>query len=176
MKGGSAAQQPVDAREHDSRTLTDAQEKHLVRIGKIAATGALIIGTLVAPLLGNLEQAFQYIQEYTGFISPGVVAVFILGMFWKRTSANAALIGVIVSFGLSLLFKFVTPDLPFLDRMGLVFVITAIVMAVISVIENKGPDKKGIPLEKGIFKTTMAFNLGALGVLAILAVIYAVFW
>jgi SSS family solute:Na+ symporter len=175
MKGGGTVKQ-LDAHEHDSKVLSDVQELHLVRIGKIAATIALIIGTIVAPLLGNLEQAFQYIQEYTGFISPGVVAVFILGMFWKRTSANAALIGVIISFLLSMLFKFATPELPFLDRMGLVFLITALIMIGISVFENKGPDQKAIPLEKGLFRTSMAFNIGALGVLAILAMIYTVFW
>lgn len=174
MKGGETTQ-TLDAQETVS-SLSDIQEKHLVRVGKIAATIALIIGACVAPLLGNLEQAFQYIQEYTGFISPGVVAVFLLGMFWKRTSANAALIGVIVSFGLSLLFYLVTPDLPFMNRMGLVFLLTALVMVGISMMENKGADKKGIVLEKGLFSTSMVFNLGALGVLAILAVIYAVFW
>jgi SSS family solute:Na+ symporter len=97
-------------------------------------------------------------------------------MFWKRTSANAALIGVIVSFLLSMLFKFATPDLPFMNRMGLVFLISAAVMVGISMFENKGPDKKGIELEKGLFRTTMQFNIGALAVCAILAVIYIIFW
>ena len=64
---------------------------HYVKVGRIAASAALILGALIAPALGSLEQVFQYIQEYTGFISPGVVAVFLFGMFWKRATANAAL-------------------------------------------------------------------------------------
>jgi len=83
---------------------------------------------------------------------------------------------VIISFLLSMLFKFATPELPFMNRMGLVFLITAVVMAGISMYENKGPDKRSIPLDKGIFNTSMVFNIGALAVVAILAVIYSVFW
>lgn len=56
----------------------------MVRVGKISALVALIIGVIVAPSLGTLDQAFQFIQEFTGFISPGVVAIFLLGMFWKK--------------------------------------------------------------------------------------------
>ncbi len=176
FKDGKAAKEHLDAREHDSVALTDIQEAHLVRVGKWAATVALATGVLVAPLLGNLDQAFQYIQEYTGFISPGVVAVFLLGLFWRRTSANAALTAVLLSVPLSALFKFVTPGLPFLDRMGLCFVILAALMIVISLLENRSVDSKGIPLEKGIFHTSNAFNAMAFAICAILAVIYSVFW
>jgi SSS family solute:Na+ symporter len=166
----------LDSHEHDSRELSAVQEKQLVRVGKIAATLSLIIGVIVAPLLGNLDQAFQYIQEYTGFISPGVVAVFILGMFWKRTSTTAALVAVIVAVPLSAFFKFVTPDIPFLDRMGLCFLIITVLMVVISMMQNKGADHKGIILEKGLFHTSMKFNIAAFAVCAMLAAIYAVFW
>jgi SSS family solute:Na+ symporter len=176
LKYKDAGDAYLDSREHDSRSLTDEQETHLVRIGKTVAALALAVGVVVAPLLGNLDQAFQYIQEYTGFISPGVVAVFLLGMFWKRTSSNAALIGIIVSFIFSILFKVLLPQFPFMDRMGLCFLVTVAVMVVISMIENKGHDAKGIELEKGLFHTGMAFNLSAVAVCAILAVIYAVWW
>lgn len=161
---------------HSLRDKSPAAEKHLVTVGRIAATLALVTGVLVAPLLGNLQQAFQYIQEYTGFISPGVVAIFLLGMFWKKTSANAALAAVILSIPLSMAFKFLWPTLPFLDRMGLSFVILAGIMIIISLMENKGNDPKAIYLEKGIFKTTLAFNLAALLIIGLLAVIYTVFW
>ena len=117
-------------------------EKHLVFVGKVGAGLALIIGLLVAPLLGNIDQAFQYIQEYTGFISPGVVVIFLFGLFWKRSSANAAFIVVLLSIPLSVIFKFGpeiigwlsapfkltykvaqvfgTPGIPFMNRMGFV--------------------------------------------------------
>lgn len=158
------------------RPHSAAQEKRLVNVGKIAATFALVTGVIVAPLLGNLEQAFQYIQEYTGFISPGVVAIFLLGMFWKKTSANAALAAVILSIPLSMAFKFLWPTLPFLDRMGLSFLILAAVMIIISLLENKGSDPKALRLEKGLFKTSPIFNLSAFVVIIMLAVIYIVFW
>lgn len=158
------------------RPRTAVQEKHLVNVGKIAATLALITGVIVAPLLGNLEQAFQYIQEYTGFISPGVVAIFLLGMFWKKTSANAALASVVLSIPLSMAFKFLWPSLPFLDRMGLSFLILAGVMIVISLMDNRGNDPKAIPLEKGLFNTSLTFNLASMLIMAMLAVIYIVFW
>jgi SSS family solute:Na+ symporter len=161
-----------EAVKHRSKEM----EHKLVRIGKISATVALVIGVILAPMLGNLDQAFQYIQEYTGFISPGVVAIFNLGMFWKRTSANAALSAVVLSIPLSIAFKFLWPSLPFIDRMGLSFLILSGVMILISVMENKGPDKNAINLEKGLFKTSMTFNIATIAIMGMLAVIYAVFW
>ena len=166
----------MDAREHDSHLLSDKEEKHMVNVGKISAGVSLILGVLVAPLLGGLDQAFQYIQEYTGFISPGVVAIFLFGLFWKRTSANAALIVVILAIPLSAGIKYFFPDFPFIDRMGLCFLILSALIIIISLLENRGPDKKGIDLEKGLFKTDPIFNISALAVVGILAVIYAVFW
>jgi len=106
-------------------------------MGKIFAGAALVIGALIAPLLGSLEQVFQYIQEYTGFISPGVVAVFIFGMFWKRATANAALAAVILSLPLSWFFYQFFPDLPFLSRMAFVFLLTSVIIVVQSIYENK---------------------------------------
>lgn len=176
MKKSGTPQHALDAREHDSSALSGGQEKHLVQVGRISAAASLLLGILVAPLLGNLDQAFQYIQEYTGFISPGVVAVFLLGLFWKRTSANAALAAVVLAIPLSAGFKFLTPQLPFLDRMGVCFLLIAAVMVVISLMENKADDRKGIDVEPGLFKTSQTFNLAAIAICGILAVIYAVFW
>ncbi len=175
MKKKNGKEEFLDAKEHDSHLLSDKEEKHLVTVGRLAAGAALILGILVAPMLGNLDQAFQYIQEYTGFISPGVVAVFLLGMFWKKTSTNAALTAVIIAIPLSIAFKFMT-ELPFMDRMGLSFLIIAAVMVFISLYENKGDDKKAILFDKSLFKTSPTFNISAIVVFGILAVIYAVFW
>jgi SSS family solute:Na+ symporter len=109
-----------------------SSERNLVRVGQIASAGALIIGAMIAPALGNLGQVFQYIQEYTGFISPGVLTVFVFGMFWRRSTSQAALAVVLASIPLSFLFKIALPDLPFLDRMAFVFIISALMMIVIS--------------------------------------------
>ena len=117
-------------------------EDHYVKIGRLSATGALIIGALIAPALGNLEQVFQYIQEYTGFISPGVVAVFLFGMFWKRATANAALVAVVASIPFSWMMQVMFPEVPFLVRMALSFVVMAGLIVVISVMENRAAETK----------------------------------
>lgn len=153
-----------------------ADEK-LVRVGKIAAAGSLLIGVLVAPLLGNLDQAFQYIQEYTGFISPGVVAIFLFGLFWKKTSANAALWATILAIPLSAGIKILFPDFPFIDRMGVTFLIISIILIVISYLDNgKDADPKAIAINSSLFQTSKLFNTLSLVVIALLVLIYGLFW
>ncbi|MEM6726715.1 MAG: sodium/glucose cotransporter, partial [Bacteroidota bacterium] len=128
------------------------EDSHLVRVGKISAAVILVIGALVAPLLANAGQVFQVIQEYTGFISPGVLVVFIFGLFWRRATANAALAVVILSFPLALGLKFFMPELPFLDRMGFVFLICAGALVLLSLLERQ---------EKlTVRPTDMAFRVG----------------
>ncbi len=116
-------------------------EMQLVRIGQFAAGIALVIGALIAPALGDLGQVFQYIQEYTGFISPGVVAIFLFGMFWKRTTANAAFTVVLLSIPFSWSMKIFFPDFAFLDRMGLAFLLLTTILIIISLLENKRKDQ-----------------------------------
>lgn len=151
-------------------------DEHIVRVGKIAAGLSLVIGFLVAPLLGNLDQAFQYIQEYTGFISPGVVVIFLFGLFWKRSSANGAFIVVLLSIPLSVAFKFGAPNFPFMDRMGLSFLILSVIMIGMSVMENRDADKKALIYDKLLFRTSREFNIATLVICIILSVIYAVWW
>ncbi|MEL6863234.1 MAG: sodium/solute symporter [Bacteroidota bacterium] len=163
--------------ESESKGLSDESEAKLVRVGKISAAMSLVLGVIVAPLLGNLDQAFQYIQEYTGFISPGVVAIFLFGLFWKRTSANAAFWVVLLSIPLSAGMKFALPDFPFIDRMGVSFLILSLIMVIISMMDNQGgEDKKAISYEKDLFSTDSVFNIASVAVFGMLAVIYAVFW
>lgn len=166
----------LDAHEHDSDALSPKQEKHLVWVGRWTAAASLVAGIIVAPLLGNLEQAFQYIQEYTGFISPGVVAIFLFGLFWKRTSTKAALVAVILAIPLSVAFKFAFPSMPFLDRMGICFLILSALLVTISLLGNRGPDVNAIYIKSGLFRTNKVFNTIAIAVIVILTVIYAVFW
>jgi SSS family solute:Na+ symporter len=116
---------------------TQASQKRQVRIGQMAAAGSLVIGALVAPALASAGQVFQVIQEYTGFISPGVLTVFIFGMFYRRGTAKAALAVVLLSVPLSLTFKLLMPDLPFLDRMALIFLISASLMVILSKFTQK---------------------------------------
>jgi solute:Na+ symporter, SSS family len=97
-------------------------EARLVKVGKISAVGALVLAIASArPLLGSFDQAFQYIQEYTGFFTPGICVIFFLGLFWKKASEAGALAAAMGSFVLSITLKLVWPDLPFMDRVGVVF-------------------------------------------------------
>ncbi len=163
-----------------------ASEKKLVTVGRLAAAAALVIAALLAPLLENLGQVFQYIQEYTGIVSPGILGVFMLGLFWKKTTNNAAIWGALLSIPIALYFK-VAPNewsdsafflnLPFMDQMFWTWIATMVIMVVISYVENKGADhEKSIDLHKGIFDTSPAFNISAMVVLLILVVLYAMFW
>ncbi len=164
----------------------NANDKLTVSIGRISAAIALIIACIMAPLLGGIDQAFQFIQEYTGVVSPGILSVFLLGLFWKKTTNKAAIIGVLCSIPIAMYFK-IAPngwathalfvDVPFMDQMGYTFLLTILIMVLVSLSLNKGKDDgKGIPLTKELFKTSPTFNIGAFAVMLILAVLYALFW
>lgn len=222
-----------------------ATEKQLVRTGRIVALIALIIATAVAPELRTLDQAYQYIQEYTGYIYPGTFLIFFCGLFWRQATANAALWTAILTIPLGILFKILSPEMPFIIRIGYVFIVLSFVMVglslldkrhrienviekdtarkkigagariiavallagvlaaffvhqfknlaleavyvlvagfiligVILVVNNtqKRMDAKGIIIGEGIFKTTSTFNIAAIGICGILALLYTVFW
>jgi solute:Na+ symporter, SSS family len=111
----------------------ESSEKRLVTIGRLVSLTAIVIAALVAyPLLGTVDQVFQYIQEYTGYISPGVLAVFVLGLFWRKATANAALITAVLSIPLSAGIAALFPAVPFLNRMGIVFAVSVVLMVIIS--------------------------------------------
>ena len=168
----------------------NANDKKTVNVGRISALVALIIATIMAPLLGGIDQAFQFIQEYTGVVSPGILAVFVLGLFWKKTSNKGAIYGALLSIPIALFFKigpkgwmaetgldFLFPSLPFLDQMGLTAILSMVVIAIVSLKENKDKDDaKSIKLEKGIFVTSPIFNIGSFALLIILSGLYAFFW
>jgi len=164
----------------------DADDRATVRMGRISATVALAIACVMAPLLGGIDQAFQFIQEYTGVVSPGILAVFILGLFWKKTTNRGAIVGALVSIPIAMYFK-VAPkgwsdsalfvDLPFLDQMGLTSLLTMLVIVLVSRFEGKGADdEKGIAISKSTFATEPLYTIGAFAVLTILAFLYAFFW
>lgn len=176
MTSDAERKQILTPLENNSSQLTVKEEHKLIRVGKISGLLFLLIGVLIAPSLGSLEQAFQYIQEYTGFISPGVLAIFVLGLFWKRTSTNAALIGVILAIPLSMGFKFLTPGIPFLDRMGLCFLLISAIMMAVSMYENKNNDPKAIYFDKSLFHTSTRFNIMSVIVIATVSAIYYFFW
>jgi len=223
----------------------NATEKQLVRTGRIVALCALTISTIIAPQLRTLDQAYQYIQEYTGFIYPGEFLIFFCGLFWRQASAKAALWTALLTIPLGIAFKIFNPEMPFVLRIGYVFIILSFVMVGLSLLEkrqrienvidkesgkrqiNKGikvvaialmvgiiagffvaplknmaleaiyvpvvgfiliglivilnnvqkkMDIKGIVIGKGLFKTSVTFNIAAIGVCGIFAALYFFFW
>jgi len=181
------------------RLRPEADEKKMVQVGKITVIVAMILAVIIAPLMGiDKKGGFQYIQEYTGFVSPGIFAMFILGFFWKKTTSNAALFATVGGFAFSLFFKFL-PDImnlqfleqfnfakanadgiyeiPFLDRMGFVFLICVLGMVLISLFENrKGVKTNGLEIDRGMFKMSPSFAVGALIICGVLAALYTIFW
>jgi len=115
-----------------------ASEHQLVKVGRITAVASLIIAAVaVQPLLGGLDQAFQYIQEYSGFIYPGIIVVFGLGLLWKRASSNAAVWTSILTIPMGVLFKVAFPEMPFQFRMGYIFIVLFIIFVTLTFIDNK---------------------------------------
>ncbi len=164
----------------------NASDKVTVRVGRISGVVALIVAMLIAPMLGNLGQAFQFIQEYTGVVSPGILAVFVMGLFWKRATNNAAIWAVILSIPIAMYFK-VAPNgwsdsaifvtIPFMNQMMITALISIAIIFIISHLEGKGQtNEKGILFSKDLFKTSPAFNIGAIMVMLIVALLYAFFW
>ncbi|MEQ3695746.1 MAG: sodium/sugar symporter [Pseudomonadales bacterium] len=150
-------------------------QKQLVTVGRTVGMVALILAVIIArPLLGNFDQAFQYIQEFTGFFTPGIVAIFFLGMFWKKASAAGALTATLGSAVLSLLLKIFWEALPFMDRVGVVFIACMVLGVVFSLLF---PNKKAALDNTGIsFTTDKSFNIAALAVTLILIALYAAWW
>lgn len=155
----------------------NATEKQLVTVGRLSAFAALLIALLLAPVMGNIPQMFQYIQEYTGLVSPGILAVFLMGLFWKKATNRAAITGVLSSILVALLLKSAAVDLPWMDQMLYTMLITMVIIAGVSMTTSvTADDPRGISLTADLFKTDPVFNISAYAILIILVVLYAVFW
>ena len=164
----------------------NADDKSLVTVGRITGLVALIIAILIAPQLKSLGQVFQFIQEYTGVVSPGILAVFLMGLFYKKASNNGAIWGVLLSIPIAIYFK-VGPngwsslsifnhDIPFMNQMLITCLATIFIIFVISKIEGNKDNPKAIIITNTLFKTSPAFNISAFAVCIITAFLYAFFW
>ncbi|GAB3246745.1 sodium/sugar symporter [Larkinella harenae] len=174
----------------------NASEQKLVRVGRVTIWVSMLMAILISPFMGiDKKGGFQFIQEMTGLVSPGVFAAFIMGFFWKKTNSSGALFAIVGGFLLSLFFKYVLPDLvnleflassgfavknaegiytiPFLDTMGFVFLICVAVMIVLGL---QKPSNKGLEIDATMFKTSSGFAIGAVVIIAIITVLYAYFW
>jgi SSS family solute:Na+ symporter len=155
----------------------DTTPQRLVRVGRITAVVALVIAALAAkPLLASFDQAFQYIQEFTGFFTPGICVIFLLGMFWDRCTATAALVAAVSSVVLSGALWLFWPALPFMDRVGYVFLACFGIAIAISLATPPRATALRVQLKGIDYSTSRGFNIAALAVTAILAILYARFW
>lgn len=175
-----------------------AAQKKLVGVGKLVVIISMVLAIIIAPHLGIEKGGFKYIQEYTGFVSPGIFAMFILGFFWKKTTSNAALFATVGGFVFSIVFKFLPKaidlaflapmgfaakndqgiyEIPFIDRMGFVFILCIAGMWIISMIDNiRGIKTNGLEIDRSMFKLSPSFTVGVLIVCGILAALYTLFW
>ena len=156
----------------------NTSEHGLVTIGRITTAVSLVIAVMVAPQIENFGGGFKFIQEFTGFFSPGIFAIFIYGLFWKKATAQGAFWVAILTLPVSLIFYFV-PQLyaiPFILRMGWVFLLLSIVMIVVSLMNKQERDPKAIVVTEGLFRTSNVFNVGAVVIILLLTVIYYTFW
>jgi SSS family solute:Na+ symporter len=182
-----------------------ADERRLVNLGKMTVVVSMALGVIMSlvigeKLMGEGKQGFNYIQEYTGFVSPGILAMFLLGFFWKRTTSAAALFATIGGLVMAIILKFLplwvnlswlTPygffqpnyanhglyEIPFMDRMGIVFVFCIIGMAIINFVQNRrGVQNKGLIVDPSMFRVNRSFAIGSVVIAVILTVLYTVFW
>lgn len=225
----------------------NADDRQQVFVGRVVSFLALLIAVISAkPLLGGLDQAFQYIQEYTGYIYPGVVVVFCMGLFWRQATSRAALWTAIFTIPAGIAIKALFPDMPFILRMGYVFIVLSLIATLISLFDNKRKvdqaaddsplaryytyvgyffiilgvmtgiagiflvgivqnlgmesifmlatlfvflglilvlnvkmrkvSPKAYKIDHQIFKTSLVFNMGALGIVVIISLLYYFFW
>ncbi len=180
-----------------------ASERNLVNVGKVTVIVAMLMAVLLSMMIGEAlmgegKQGFQYIQEYTGFVSPGIFAMFLLGFFWKKTTSNAALFATVGGFIISVILKFLPQwvdlspmyaygwavpaagglyEIPFLDRMAVVFIVCVIGMYFISMYDGKkGVVAKGLEIDASMFKVSTSFAVGALIIFAMLVAFYSAYW
>ena len=153
-------------------------EGNLVKTGRIASVVIIAVASLIATLLTGIEQVFQFIQEYTGLVSPGITAMFILGIFWKKTTAKAAWIAVLITLPVPLILKWIYPGMPFLDNMVFSFLIISGQMILVSILhKSRQAQTSSWELPAGIFHNSdRIFKWLSMGIMLILCLLYTIFW
>ena len=154
-----------------------SSERGLVKVGRITSLVALVIALIaVKPLLGGLDQAFQYIQEYSGFVYPGICVVFGLGLLWKRASGKAAVWTAIATLPLGIIFKIAFPEMPFLFRMGYVFMCLILIFVSLTYCDKSATisSEKNTTFIKGKDAKKMLLSSAVIGTLAIICLVLAI--
>jgi SSS family solute:Na+ symporter len=155
----------------------EADDKKVVITGRWVVIASFIIALAIAPALKSFGQGFTYIQEFTGFISPGILAMFLMGFFWKRSNSNGALAATIISIPLSVVFKYYIPGMPFMNRMGVVFLACVALIILFGLLDPKSKENpKAMQVESSMFKMSTGFLIGVVIISALLAALYIVYW
>jgi solute:Na+ symporter, SSS family len=161
---------------------TDASEKQTVWIGRVAVWISFAIALVIAPQLRQLEQAYQFIQEYSNYLTPGAFALFSLGLFWKRTTSTAAIVGAVLSIPMVLVFKNLHKviggnPIPFLNVTMWVYLVLVGIMVAISLADRRSKDNpKGLVLDNADFKVSNQFAVISILIMGILVALYTVFY
>ncbi len=175
-----------------------ATETQLVRVGRIAVVAAMVAAVVIAPMMGiDKKGGFEFIQEYTGYVSPGIFALFTLGFFWKRTTSKAALFALLGGVTFSIMSKYIPtwtgmndtlfytafPDetgtmmIPFMDRMGWVFLFCVGSMVIITLSDPESKSNpQGLEIDAAMFKLSPSFIFGSVVVCLFLTMVYTYFW
>jgi SSS family solute:Na+ symporter len=158
--------------------VQDVTDRKLVIVGRNVALISVVVAVLCAqPLLGSLESAFQYIQNFTGFFTPGILVIFLVALFWKKATSLSVLVAAISSLILSLgMFLFAPDDFPFQHRMGIVFFVTGFLCYLTALIQGYEDQEKAIVLSDINFKTSVGFNISTIIVFTVLTIIYSIWW
>lgn len=154
----------------------DASEAQLINVGRVTIIVTMIIAIIVAPVLRSFGQIFNFIQDFTGLISPGVLAIFIMGFFWRGNTALAALIAAIATIPIGLGIEALVPDMPFMNRMGWVFIALIVLQFLISMLDSNRNNQKGLDINPEDFRVSNGFAVGAVLVCGVLAALYYMFW
>jgi SSS family solute:Na+ symporter len=159
------------------QVLMHLNEDSLLRPYRLRAVLPAVLAILTArPLLGKFNQAFQFIREYMGFFTPGIVVIFLLGLFWKRATENGALAAAVGSFVLSLALKLMWPSLPFMVRIEYVFFASLLLAVMVSLARAQPQQSSRISTAEVDYSTSGASALGSVGVICILAALYTIWW
>ena len=156
----------------------EVNERKLVVVGRNVALISIVIAALCAqPLLGNLESAFQYIQNFTGFFTPGILVIFLVALFWKKATSLSVLVAALASLILSIGMFFLAPDdFPFQHRMGIVFLVTGFLCYMTALVQGYSDQEKAINLSSIDFKTSSGFNISTGVILIVLIAVYTLWW
>jgi SSS family solute:Na+ symporter len=160
-----------------SKIAPGQSETKLVNVGRVASIAAVIVAVVAArPLLGSFDQAFQYIQDFTGYFTPGITVIFLLGLFWKRANEAGALAAAIGSVALSIAIRLALPEFPFMNRVGIVFLLALVLGVAVSLLSTTAKGSDLIRTDDVSYRTSAGFNIGAAIIFAVVAALYYVFW